>query len=80
MIYTVVAADAEWAIIQNSKYYAGYKSQAGAIEAAIAVASKLGLSGHDTAVMLQNPNGLLQQVFASDPAPPTIESMMGEIQ
>lgn len=80
MIYTVVAVDAGWTIIQDSNHYAGYRSQAGAIKAAIAVALKLGLGGHDTFVMLQDPNGRLQQVFASDPAPPTIDSMMGELQ
>jgi len=79
-VYTVVPADDGWAIICDSIQYGGYKSQAGAIKAAIAVATKLGLGGHDTFVMLQGPDGSLEQVFASDPTLPTIDSMMDELR
>ena len=79
MVYTVTPVDDGWAIVQEANHYTGYKSEAAAIKSAIAVASKLGLSGHDTFVLLQSPEGSLKQVFASDPAPPTIDSMMDEI-
>ena len=80
MIYTVLPNDAGWMIIQGENQYTGYKSQEGAIKAAITVATKLGLSGHDTFVVLQSPDGSTKQVFASDPAPPTIDSMMDELR
>ncbi|TPG52501.1 hypothetical protein EAH89_18240 [Roseomonas nepalensis] len=80
MVYTVTPADDGWAIVQEANRYTGYKTDATAIKSAIAVASKLGLSGHETFVMLQSPDGSLKQVFASDPAPPTIDSMMDEVR
>ena len=80
MVYTVVLANDGWTINQDTNQYTGYTSQTAAIKAAIAVATKLGLRGHDTFVMLQSSEGSLKQVFASDPAPPTIDSMMDELR
>ena len=79
MVYIVTPVDDGWAIVQEANHYAGYKSEAAALKAAVAVASKLGHRGHDTFVALQSPEGSLKQVFASDAAPPTIDSMMDEV-
>ncbi|WP_159351436.1 hypothetical protein [Roseomonas harenae] len=75
-IYTVHQAGSEWTISEGGKAYGGYKSEAGAIKAAVAVASKLGLNGNETFVVLQKADGTSKPIFASDPEPPTIDSMM----
>lgn len=76
MTYTVVRSGDEWAIHHGQDEYTGYKSEAGATKAAIAVASKLGRNGHETFVVVQGPDGTTKPVFASDPEPPTVDSMM----
>ena len=76
MTYTVVQSGDEWAIHYGQDAYTGYKSEAGATKAAIAVASKLGRNGHETFVVIQAADGTTRSVFASDPEPPTVDSMM----
>jgi hypothetical protein len=74
--YTVQPHGNRWNIAQGTLLYPGYRSEGAAIKAAIAVASKLGRSGEETFVLLQAPDGSSKCVFASDPEPPTIDSMM----
>ncbi|MBP0495703.1 hypothetical protein [Roseomonas indoligenes] len=74
--YTVQPRGDRWDIAQGTLIYPGYRSEASATKAAIAVASKLGLSGEETFVWLQAADGSSKRVFASDPEPPTLDSMM----
>lgn len=74
--YTVQPCGNRWDIAQGALIYPGYRSEGAAISAAIAVASKLGRNGEETFVCVQAPDGSSRCVFASDPEPPTIDSMM----
>ncbi|WP_043837119.1 hypothetical protein [Muricoccus aerilatus] len=74
--YTVRQDGGAWKIVQGVLSYTGYKSEASASKAAIAVASKLGLNGEATSVMIEGPDGSSRSIFQSDPEPPTIDSMM----
>ena len=74
--YTVQPRGDCWDITQGTLIYPGYRSEAAATKAAIAVATKLGLSGEATFVWLQAADGSSRRVFASDPEPPTLDSMM----
>ncbi|MFC7739548.1 hypothetical protein ACFQX4_28345 [Roseomonas sp. GCM10028921] len=74
--YTIQPRGDCWDIAQGTLIYPGYRSEASAIKAAIAVASKLGLSGEATFVWLQSSDGSSKRVFASDPEPPTFDSMV----
>lgn len=74
--YTVRQDGGTWKIVQGVLSYTGYKSEASASKAAVAVASKLGLNGEATSVMVEGPDGSSRSIFQSDPEPPTIDSMM----
>ncbi|MBP0493390.1 hypothetical protein [Roseomonas indoligenes] len=76
LTYTVVQVGSEWVIRLNDAEYTGYRSQESAVTAAKAVAAKLGLNGSDTFVEVRGTDGSTKTVFASDPEPPTIDSMM----
>lgn len=74
--YTVQPRGDCWDIAQGTLVYPGYRSEGAAVRAAIAVASKLGRNGEETFVCLQAPDGSSRRVFASDPEPPTLDSLM----
>ncbi|MFH5927534.1 hypothetical protein [Roseomonas xinghualingensis] len=74
--YTVQRDGTAWKIAQGTLVYTGYKSEESATKAAIAVATKLGLNGEATFVELAKPDGTSERVFASDPEPPTLDSML----
>jgi hypothetical protein len=74
--YTVQPDGTAWKIAQGTLTYSGYRSEASAIKAAIAVATKVGLTGEATFVELARPDGIPERIFASDPEPPTLDSML----
>jgi hypothetical protein len=74
--YTVQADGTAWKIVQGSLTYPGYRSEASATKAAISVASKVGHTGEATFVEVAKADGSLERIFASDPEPPTLDSMM----
>lgn len=78
MTYTVARSGDAWVIREGGNEYQGYKSQRSALAAATSIATKLGSNGHDTFVILQGTDGVSRTMFASDPLPPTIESMAGD--
>ncbi|MBB5692727.1 hypothetical protein [Muricoccus pecuniae] len=78
--YTVQQDGTTWKIVQGTSAYLGYRSEASATRAAIAVASKLGLNGEATFVDLAMLDGTSKRLFASDPELPTIDSMMDAAQ
>ena len=66
--YTVQQDGASWRILQGALSYPGYRSEASASKAAIAVASKRGLNGEETSVTVQGPDGDARSIFTSDAA------------
>lgn len=64
--YTVQQDGGSWQIRQGALSYPGYRSEASASKAAIAVAQKRGLSGEESSVTVQGPDGEVRSIFTSD--------------
>jgi hypothetical protein len=74
--YMVQLDGIAWNMIRGTLTYSSYRSGASAPKAAIAVATKVGLTGEVTFVELAKPDGNSERIVASDPERPPLGSRL----
>lgn len=70
--YFVVLHNGEWKVSFDGKHYGPYRTQAGAIRAAVDAAQATGKKGQDAQVLVQGQNNQFRTewTYGHDPYPP----------